>query len=330
MSETLQRQWAMLRMIPRAPRKLSALEIYKRLEGSGKGATLRTVQRDLHALSRSFPIVGDQSKPMGWSWRADAAMLDIPGMDNHTALTFTLVESYMQKLLPVTTLSHMRPWFQHAEDVLRTGASPMARWQDKVRVITKAPSLQSPLIDADVQAVIYDCLMQEQQIEITYQAITKDELPKTYPVHPLGIVVREQVVYLVCTIKEHVDPRFLALHRIKASKRLEQQARIPHDFDLEKVATKSLGILISEDAMFLEMKVSQLIAKYLKETPLSTDQQMTPLEDGQVLLQVTVQNSIQIRNWIYALSKDCEVLSPQFLRDELVFSSKKMQQIYGQ
>lgn len=328
MNDTLQRQWAMLRMIPRAPKKIAASEISTRLAGLGVGTTLRTVQRDLHTLSLSFPIVADQAKPMGWSWRSDAAMLDIPGMDSHTALTFTLVESYMQKLLPATTLSHMRPWFRHADDVLKASASPMARWQDKVRIITKAPSLQSPVIDADVQAVIYDCLMQGQQIAITYQAITKDEPPKTYPVHPLGIVVREQVVYLVCTIKEHADTRFLALHRVSAAKRLDAPARVPEGFDIDQVAARNLGILMSDQPILLEMKISKLVAKYLEETPLSTDQQLSVMEDGWVRLQATVPDSVQIRNWILSLGAEAVVQGPEHLCADMKAAVLRMSELY--
>lgn len=315
-------------MIPRAPRKIAATEICARLAGQGMGATLRTVQRDLHALSVLFPLVGDQSKPMGWSWRADAAMLDVPGMDNHTALTFTLVQSYMQKLLPATTLSHMGPWFQQAEGVLKAGASPMAQWQDKVRVITKAPSMQSPAIDPDVQAVVYDCLMQGQQVQVTYQAITKDEAPKTYPAHPLGIVVREQVVYLVCTIKEHIDIRFLALHRVSAAEPLEQAVRIPQGFDIDDVAARNLGILVSDQPMLLEMKLSKLVAKYLEETPLSTDQQLNPLDDGRVRLQATVPDSAQIRNWILSLGAEAQVLGPVNLRADMTVAVLRMSEQY--
>lgn len=318
----------MLRMLPRAPRKLAASEICRRLEGLGMATTLRTVQRDLHTLSLSFPVESDQSKPIGWSWRADAAVLDIPGMDGHTALTFALVQSYMQKLLPATTLSHMRPWFQHAEGVLQAGATPMAQWQDKVRVITKTPSLQSPVIDPSVQNVVYDCLMQGQQVLITYLAISKDEAPKTYPAHPLGLVVREQVVYLVCTIKEHTDIRFLALHRVSAAQALDAPTRIPEGFDIDAVAARNLGILVSDQPMRLEMKLSKLVAKYLEETPLSADQQLSPLDDAWMRLQATVPNSAQIRNWILSLGVEAVVTGPAHLRAGMKDAVLRMNDFY--
>jgi predicted DNA-binding transcriptional regulator YafY len=152
--------------------------------------------------------------------------------------------------------------------------------------------------------------MQGQQVQVTYQAITKNEASKTYPAHPLGIVVREQVVYLVCTIKEHTDIRFLALHRVSAADPLQQAVRIPQGFDIDEVAARNLGILVSDQPMRLEMKLSKLVAKYLEETPLSTDQQLSPLDDGWVRIQATVPDSAQIRNWILSLGAEAQVLGP--------------------
>jgi len=66
------------------------------LTGSNNQISLKTIQRDLHALSRLFPIVSDEdSKPFGWGWSKDAGVMDIPTMDQKTALTFRLVDEYL-------------------------------------------------------------------------------------------------------------------------------------------------------------------------------------------------------------------------------------------
>ncbi len=184
------------------------------------------------------------------------------------------------------------------------------------------------MIDPQVQSVVYECLMQGQQVQITYQAITKDEHPKTYPAHPLGLVVREQVVYLVCTIKEHTDIRFLALHRVSTAEPLDQAARIPEGFDIDEVAAKNLGILLSDQPMLLEMKVSKLVAKYLEETPLSKGQQLSTLDEGWVYLQVTVPDSVQIRNWILSLGAEAVVLGPVHLHMRMKAAVQLMNEFY--
>ena len=83
MSETLMRQWQMLRLIPRKPSKMATTEIKQRLEEEGFKITQRTIQRDLVTFSSIFPLVcDDRDKPYGWSWESCADVMDIPGMDD--------------------------------------------------------------------------------------------------------------------------------------------------------------------------------------------------------------------------------------------------------
>lgn len=64
--ETLLRQWAMLRFIPRHPRRIDTGRLRAELQKQGYEITLRTIQRDLNKLSAVLPLVCDQSKPQGW------------------------------------------------------------------------------------------------------------------------------------------------------------------------------------------------------------------------------------------------------------------------
>ena len=81
MSETILRQIKMMELVPRYPQKTFTNKIKTQLEDRGFETTLRTVQRDLHELSRLFPIVCDErSSPFGWSWKKDAEVF-APAMD---------------------------------------------------------------------------------------------------------------------------------------------------------------------------------------------------------------------------------------------------------
>ena len=63
MNDTLMRQWAMLRAIPRYPRRVDAPSIHAILGGFGMAVSLGTVQRDLKTLATSVPLDFDESKP---------------------------------------------------------------------------------------------------------------------------------------------------------------------------------------------------------------------------------------------------------------------------
>lgn len=317
MNDTLMRQWAMLRAIPRHPRRIDAPTIHGRLRDLGMAVSLRTVQRDLNALAETFPLDFDESKPQGWCWRPGAGQLEIPSMDAHAALTFNLVEEYMQNLLPRSTLSHMAPWFDAAQGVASSQASTVTKWRDKLRVIPHTLNKVPAPIDPDIQATIYNGLFNEKQIQVTYRAITTGKEAKTYPVHPLGLVVMEQVVYLVCTVKDYQDARFLALHRIDSAELLAATAVRPAAFDIDEFIVREFGIRLGKEPINLVLRTRGVLAKYLAETPVAPDQTMTAIDDGWTRLGVCVQDTIQLHNWLRSLGPDAVVEEPTSLRDQL-------------
>ena len=330
MNDTLMRQWAMLRVIPRSPRRIDAPAIHARLRDLGMVVSLRTVQRDLNTLAEAFPLSFDGSKPQGWSWRDGAGQLEVPSMDAHAALTFNLVEQYMQHLLPRSTLSHMAPWFATAAGVANAQASAVTAWRHKLRVVPHTLNKVPAPIDADIQATVYNALLQEQQLEVNYRAISTGLEAKTYPVHPLGLVVMEQVVYLVCTVKDYQDPRFLALHRVDAAQLLDSPSRRPAGFDIDRFIVKEFGIRRGDGPLNLVLRVRGVLAKYLAETPLAPGQTMQPADEGWMRVQARVQDTVQLHNWIRSLGPDAVVEAPAALRARVREDALALAGLYGQ
>lgn len=328
MNDTLMRQWAMLRAIPRHPRRVDAPTIHARLKDLGMVVSLRTVQRDLNTLATTFPLDFDESKPQGWCWRQGAGQLEIPSMDAHAALTFNLVEQYMQNLLPRSTLSHMAPWFDAAQGVASSQASTVTKWRDKLRVIPHTLNKIPAPIDPDIQGTIYNGLLNERQLEVTYRAITTGKEAKTYPVHPLGLVVMEQVVYLVCTVKDYQDARFLAIHRIDAARLLDTDASRPVSFDIDEFILREFGIRLGNKPLNLVLRIRGVLAKYLAETPVAPDQLMTPIDDEWSRIQVQVQDTIQLRTWLRSMGPDAVVEEPEALREQLKRECAELTRLY--
>lgn len=329
MNDTLMRQWAMLRAIPRHPRKIDARTLHAHLQGLGMTVTLRTVQRDLHILAEGFALEGDTAKPQGWCWRAGAGQLEVPGMDSHAALTFKLVQQYMQHLLPRSTLNHLAPWFDAADGVARAQVSQVTRWQDKLRVVPHSLNKLPTVIAPHIQATIYDGIMQERQLQVTYRALSGGHEAKSYPVHPLGLVVMEQVLYLVCTVKDYPDARFLALHRIDAVHPLDAPARQPEGFDLDAFVARELGIRLSPAQLHLVLHVRGVLGKYLVETPVSDDQTTQALDDTWTRLEARVPDTVQVRTWIRSLGADAVVVEPKALREEMAQQWQTLVGLYG-
>lgn len=314
-TDPLQRRLKMLEMIPHAPRKIDTATLRGRLEVAGYPIDLRSVQRDLVALSHAWPLVADDGNPRGWSWQADAAMLSLPTLDPQAALTFKLVEDYLRPLLPASTLACLEPWFRTATGILEANANGLAHWRDKVRAMPSGQPLATPEIDAEVQGALYQALLEERRAAIAYQPRATAE-SREYVVNPLALVVRDRVIYLVCTMWDYEDIRHLVLHRVRAARMLDEPARRPAGFDLDEHIRKGeFGFPLEESSIVLEADFTQHAAAHLYESPLSEDQTLTALDDDTVRLRATVHDTWELRWWLQGFGDHVVVQVPAELRE---------------
>jgi predicted DNA-binding transcriptional regulator YafY len=76
MASAIVRQWLILTMLPKPPRRIDSGAIEARLRDRGVRVHRRTIQRDLIELAQVFPILSDErSKPYGWRWTDDAGFV---------------------------------------------------------------------------------------------------------------------------------------------------------------------------------------------------------------------------------------------------------------
>lgn len=317
--ETLLRHWQTLRLIPRYPRKVTAGDVCQQLGAEGFRVGKRTVERDLQALSRIFPlVVDDRAKPFGWSWEKDAPAFDLPGINSSESLTLLMARDYLRSVMPSSLQAQLAPYFRQAEQKLNALVehSPLASWRDKVRIIPASQPLLAPRINEVVHASLLEALLLERQCSITYQSREADS-PDQYPIHPLGLVQRGSVLYLVCTIKTYTQPRILALHRIKAADVMDAPIRRVEGFDLETYLSQGAMGWGGGGSLCVELIFSQEVGRHLQETPLSAEQEIAEIEGGLLRVRATVPDNQQLRWWLLGFGDGVEVISPLELRNEI-------------
>jgi len=312
------RQWQMLRQVPRYPLKVSTAELKQKLADEGFETTQRTIQRDLVRLSTIYPLASDEEgKPFGWSWMAEADVMDIPGMDSHTALVFWLASQHLEPMLPKATVHKLQPHFRAAArmlDNLATDRGALA-WRDKIRVLHRGPKLQIPAIDAEAQNQVYDALLRNRRLAITY-APRWQEGEKEYEINPLGLVLKDGITYLVCSMWDYPDIRLLALHRIRAAEVLYKPATSFDEFNLDDyIASGELHFSVG-GTIHLKALFSKDAAFHLEERPLSDDQVIIAQGEEHMLVSATVQDTAELRWWLLGYGANMEVLEPQSLREE--------------
>lgn len=329
-NDTQLRQWAMLKRIPQHPRQITARELTESLAAEGFEMSKRTVERDLLSLSEIFPLLSNErSRPYGWSWNKDAESFSLPSMSPLQALTLELAHDHLATLLPASLLQTLSPYFKCAENILSSGdgVKKLANWRKKVAIVPPSQPLIPPDYPEEIIEAVHSALLSEQQLEISYASREKGET-KTYRVHPLGIVQRGAVTYLVATLSDYTDIRLLAVHRIRSAQVLDKPATTPENFNLAKyIRQGALGFGESDEIKLIARFITGA-GEHLRETPLSLDQQIEPDQPGWMRVQATVPNTAQLRWWLLGFGNQVEVLAPVSLREEFVNSSQSLHGIY--
>lgn len=305
-----------LMLIPRQPYKIDVTTLMQRLAHYGYEPSLRTIQRDLVMLAQSFPLQCDGAKPQGWSWRADTKLMSLPALDPQTALTFHMVKTHMEPLLPASTLAHLKPWFDTAEGVLADHGNGLSQWPNKVRVLPSGFPRLPPTIAAEVQAHVSDAVLRERQVRATYLANGATE-PWTRTIHPLALVVRDHFIYLLCVFEGYQDVRQLVLHRMSAAVLLDAPVVRPASFDLDVYLKQGeFGIPRSHRPIKLEALFLRHVAIHLCEAPIAAEQIVEDEDEDYVRLIATVPDTLELRIWLRSFGNEVLVVEPVDLREE--------------
>ena len=328
--DTVFRYLAILQCIPAHPRRKTTAQIRAELREKDPefNTSARTIQRNLEQLSARFPITCETlGRTNHWYWIERHALTQLPAMTEHTAFALRLANEYLRPLMPPATLRLLDGYFKHADGLLK--GSPLGRWGQRAQIVSRGPALKPPRVREDVQRVAYDALLNKRRLEIDYRSRSQGGMQR-YALNPLGLVFREGVAYLVATAWDYDDVRHWALHRMSKPVLLNQPTRTPPGFKLSSYIKdrEAFSYPLASGKIQLRVAIAQDVATHLAERRLSSDQRITELDGGRVLIEATVADTAELRWWLLGFGAAVEVLAPDALRKEFAEQAKSMQAMY--
>ena len=319
---TTARQWQVLSQLQRN-RWVGTAHIYEQLNLAGFDISLRTVQRDLNALAKRFPIEKNNANPQGWRWKEDAPLQSLPHMNLSQAVAFNMVEANLTQLLPPAILDELFPWFDLARRQLKNSKVTHS-WLDRVRIEPATQPLIAPHIDLQSKDNIYHALFYQLQIRANYTRSTQPH-PSEYVLNPIAIIQRGVVIYLLATRTDDRDEviRTFALHRFSEVEILDTPARTPANFELDSFLDDGvMGFPHSQLSNSLpnhgknvpiELHFTAQAGKSLTESRLSEDQEVRIEDDGSLRIYATVNMTLQLVWWLRGFGKGLLDVKPDIL-----------------
>ena len=327
MTDSAYRQVLMLRHVPSEPRKITVSNLVTNLSNlEGYKVTERTVQRDLNTLSTHFALVCDRrSKPYGWSFKK-GSLIDIPVMDSATAITFDMVGHYLKEILPATVLKYLQPHIDQARTRLDELKPKLGKkWSTKFASLPEGLQLLPAKIHPMVLEQVYQGVLEGRCL-----SINRGKGPET--VHPLGIVHRGRVIYLIATFFDYSDVRQVSLQRIRNVRLLDEPIKYPVGLTVKKYIEDGGFDYGSKSAKRIQVRLKFFgpAGDNLYETPLSGAQIIEDLttDDNQIkIVRASVEDNWELRWWLLGFGDQVEILSPKKIRQEfrsLAVSLSKM------
>lgn len=311
--QTLARQWELLKLLPSRGVGRTAGELTQDLNALGFKVSKRQVERDLWQLYEAFHLeCNEGGAPYGWKW-PQGASVDMPAMTLAEALSLALVQDTLRPLLPPSMLAALQPRFDLARKKLDqlNPDNPSAGWLEKVATVPPALPLQPARLANEVLEAVHEGLLRERQLDVSY--LGQDaKVPTSMRLHPLGLVNRGPVSYLVATAWDYEDVRLYALHRIHEATLTQEPVRRSEGFALDAYIHQGALQFGGERTIRLKARVSDELRRILAETPLSEDQVLK----GHTL-SASVLETWQLTWWILSQGAGIEVLEPKALREQI-------------
>ncbi len=327
--DTTLRHLATLMAIPVYPKSRSTRDIYEKLcqENPDFAVNIRSIQRSLDELSRQFPITADQrGSRQYWYWLDMDKWFQVPCMSESAAFMLRLAEEHLGPVFPPESLRVLEPYFRKAENLLH--GTNLGAWSERVALINRGPFLQPPSVPDYIREAVCGALIRRRRLHVVYRS-QGESTHREMELHPLGMVVRGGLTYIVATAWDYADVRHYALHRIETAEALLERSKEPDGFNLTEYLK---GEAFSYPSGAGKMKMKALFAKeagaHLTENQLSADHQAAVREDGQVLVEATVVDTEEIRWWLKGFGSKVEVLEPESLRQDFRQEAERLAEIY--
>lgn len=310
--KALSRTLEMLKVIPVAPKFCTTKDIHKQLLAHDPDVTIRTVQRDLMELTEVMGLTfGDSPDGYKWSFAFDSPNQFIPAITKEEALSLKLVQEHLKLFLPSHVFERLTALFKKSDDIL--SQTPNSKdWSDLVRPMPQALQFKPVDISQEYIDTIYDALINKNWVKLKYA-----NKKKIYDVKPLGVIIRDAKLVLVCQYQGFDNVRNLLVHRIKSVEITTET--FTSDFSLQKYIKKqAASVLLNQDKINLQFEAKDYIKNLLSESALDDSQVLTTISDEWVNVKMMVQHTVELENWLLSQLHDIKIIGPIKLKERVL------------
>ena len=171
----------------------------------------------------------------------------------------------------------------------------------------------------DYLSLIIEAMTKNRYLTILYHRFNSDN-QKSWSVMPILLKQSNRRWYLIAEIEGHDSFTIFALDRIESATLSDKEFNNRYNVDdIKKKFNEVIGVNIDDD-FDCEKVVLRVYGKqrpYMDTLPLHSSQRINAVGKGFTDYELTIRPEYEFQRAILALGPDAEILSPQWLREEI-------------
>jgi predicted DNA-binding transcriptional regulator YafY len=297
--------------------KRTTAELADRLEVSQ-----RTVMRDMEALSMAgVPVYAARGRDGGWLL-PESYRTNLTGLKSEEFLSL-IISAHPKLLADLGFKTHFDAAFQ------KLLASSPAVIRQSAEIVWKKIHIDGagwhPANEAyPCLPTVREAVWTERKLSFIYR---RDDGDAERTVHPLGLVAKRSVWYLVAEIEGSV--RTYRISRIKEARLLDETFVRPPDFDLAKYWEQSTAEFRQNLPRYpARLNIRAAVLDRLQKERYVQVRQTEPAEDGWIAAEVEFETADSACEIVLSFGPAVRVLAPLELREKVIAAAQAVVNLY--
>lgn len=240
---------------------------------------------------------------------------------------FPAVFEFLKVIQHTIIADHLQPFYESLkQDLSKEDRRRLVKLEGKFVCASRSKAYKG---HADVLDEVYDALLREVKLEITFSSRGSK---KVDVVRPLGLIHYNSGLYLVAhfdTQKLEDEPYKFKLESLQAAESLKDQPfAYPAKFSLRDRFRGEFGIFFDAKAepveVELEFRADDGVKKAVKERVYTKNDKYEELTDGRLVLKFQVRGLTEVQSWVLSWGGNVRVRKPEALRRAVSEAARAM------
>lgn len=315
-STQIARQWAMLYHLSQNPDGVSIDDLSKELHVSS-----RTIQRDLSCMKDAGVAIDEEQKQssgkkyLSFVFPSENANIRL---SYDEAVSLYIGRQFLEPMMGSILWEAVNRGLTKIRKAVGTSAlfffDRLASKVLQTRVGWSNYYSKSQYLDEILLG-----LEESHCVNIRYKSQDSPK-PEIYAIDPYHILMHKGSIYIIGYSHKAKAIRHWKLDRVEDAVALRTEFKKPADFNISKYMEGSFGVIHfpTEKLQKVKIRFDESVARYVSEHVWSNSQKLTTQPDGSVVLELQLNNTVEVKNWVMSFGSHAEVLKPASLREEIV------------